>query len=322
MEFSTRDFPNTPLVVTLPISAVVPTRHRTISFRATLASIAGQSTQPYEVIVVDASDDTSTERLCKEGIPGLLSQIRWFRAKRKGAAAQRNEGIQCATQQFIAFFDDDILFEPECIDRLWSALVSDPKMGGVNATITNQMYSPPGRVTRVLLPVLAGRRLPSYAGRVLGPGINQLPADDPTFPEVVPVDWLNTTCTLYRRIALPDPPFPDHFTGYSMCEDLTLSLTVGRNWKLANARTARIFHDSQPGDHKRSHARLAAMELVNRHFVMTRVLRRQGVGDYLRFALWEAFQVAATIPGGIRRVAAEIAGKIRGLFTLSREWFR
>jgi glycosyltransferase involved in cell wall biosynthesis len=288
----------------------------------TLASLAGQSAQPFEVIVVDASDDASTEGLCKEGIPGLQSQIRLLKADRKGAAAQRNAGIERASQPVIAFFDDDILFEPECIGRLWSALESDPKLGGVNATITNQKYSPPGRITRLLFPLLAGRRLASYAGRVLGPGVNQLPVDDPTLPEVVPVDWLNTTCALYRREALPNPPFPDHFTGYSMCEDLTLSLTVGRNWKLANARTARIFHDSQPGDHKRSYAQLAAMELVNRHFVMTRVLHRKGVGDYLRLALWEAFQVAAALPGGMRRLTAEIAGKIQGLFSLSRECIR
>ncbi len=58
---------------------------------------------------------------------------------------------------------------------------------------------------------------------------------------MVPVEWLNTTCTLYRREALPDPPFLSHFTGYSLMEDLALSLTVGKRWKLANARGLRIF---------------------------------------------------------------------------------
>jgi len=60
---------------------------------------------------------------------------------------------------------------------------------------------------------------------------------------------------MYRREAIPSPPFPEHFSGYSMMEDLTLSLVVGRKWKLANARTARIYHDSQPGTHKSNSAR-------------------------------------------------------------------
>jgi glycosyltransferase involved in cell wall biosynthesis len=312
----------TPGPVVLPISAVIPTRHRTGPLRATLESLGRQSAQPAEVVIVDSSDDPSTRELCRTGVGGLASRVRWFLAQQRGAAVQRNEGVGRAQEPNIVFCDDDILFEPECVARVWTALESDPTLGGVSATITNQMYSPPGRVTRVLYPLLAGRRLPSYAGRVLGPGVNLLPEDRPDLPDVVPVEWLNLGCTLYRRRALPAPPFPSFFTGYSFAEDLTLSLTVGRNWKLANARTARIFHDSQPGDHKRSYSRLAAMELLNRHFVMTSVLGRQGPGDYLRFALWEAFQVAAAAPGGVRRVSAEVAGKVRGLVSLARGIFR
>lgn len=304
----------------LPVSALIPTRHRTDALRRTLESLARQSAQPSEVVVVDSSDDDATRALCDAPVPSLVSRVRWFRARQRGAAAQRNEAAEYAAEPNILFCDDDVLFEPECLARLWSALASDVTIGGVSATITNQQYSRPGRVTRLLYPLLAGRRMRSYAGRVLGPGVNLLPEDCDGLPEVVPVEWLNLGCTVYRRAALPTPPFPNYFTGYSLCEDLTLSLTVARRgWKLVNARTARIFHDSQPGDHKRGHAMLAEMELKNRHFVMTRILERRGAGDYLRFGLWEAFQVAAAAPGGVRRVAAEIAGKVRGTFGLVRE---
>ena len=122
------------------------------------------------------------------------------------------------------------------------------------------------------------------------------------WPATKYVDWLNTTCTLYRREALPTPPFPPHFTGYSMMEDLTLSLVVGRQWSLANARTARIFHDTQPGSHKSDPARLAEMGLVNRHYVMTQVLHRRSVADYLRMFVWHAFcHVAALRSSAMRK---------------------
>lgn len=65
-------------------------------------------------------------------------------------------------------------------------------------------------------------------------------------------------------------------------EDVTLSLTVGKQWKLANARTARIFHDSQPGDHKSSPDVLASMSLVNRYYVMTEILGRRSSNDYIK----------------------------------------
>ena len=97
--------------------------------------------------------------------------------------------------------------------------------------ITNQRYQPPGHVSRSIFSMDGMEndfRQESHAGKILGPAINLLPEDSDKLPAVVQVQWLNTTCTLYRREALPKPPFPDNFTGYSLMEDLCLSLTVAR----------------------------------------------------------------------------------------------
>ena len=278
------------------VTVVIPTRNRAAVLRRTLESLAAQSAQPAEVIVVDASDNTSTRTLCLDApIPGLASVVTWQAAEVAGAASQRNQGVRGRSQPVIGFMDDDILFEPMCFARLWSALDSDRGLGGVNAMITNQRYQTPGRISRSMFRLMAGGAQTSYAGRVLGPAVNLLPEDRDDLPEVVPVEWLNTTCTLYRREALPDPPFPAQFRGYSLMEDLALSLTVGKRWGLANARTARIFHDSQPGAHKSDPAVLAEMQLVNRHYVMTKILGRNRSVDYLKLALFELFSIASSL---------------------------
>ena len=44
----------------LPISAIIPTRDRATVFRRTLESLAQQSVQPVEMIVVDGSDGDET----------------------------------------------------------------------------------------------------------------------------------------------------------------------------------------------------------------------------------------------------------------------
>src|SRR6185503_8437233 len=136
-----------------------------------------------------------------------------------------------------------------------------------------------------------------------------------SLPEVVPVEWLNTTCTIYRREALPSPAFVSHFTGYSLMEDVALSLTVGKNWKLANARTARIFHDSQPADYKDDQAARAEMELVNRHYVMTSVLARKGFSNYAKLALLETFNVFTPLASADawKSLPKVLLGKIRGI---------
>ena len=273
------------------MTAVVATRNRTQVFERTLKSLAGQSLQPAEIVVVDASEDYSTCQLCTGGVEGLRAKLKWEKATVAGAAAQRNQGVKQAVQPFIFFFDDDILFEPECVNRLWQAIQSDEKLGGVNAMITNQKYVRPGLASRTMFRLMNGSKATHYPGSVLGPAVNLLPEDRDELPEIVPVEWLNTACTVYRREALPTPPFDSVFSGYSLMEDLTLSLRVGRKWKLANARTGRIFHDSQPGSHKADLSAIAEMELVNRHYVMTEILGRKRLVDYLKLFLWEMFQI-------------------------------
>ena len=280
----------------LPISAVVPTLDRPDALSTMLDSLSAQGVLPAELIVIDGSAGASSRQLVEQFAmrwPSHCSVV-WRPAIHLGAAVQRNQGVALSTQPVVWFFDDDIVFEEGCLERLWQALESDRRLGGVNAMITNQSYHPPGFVSRTVFALMNGGCERTYAGRILGPAVNLLPEDRSDLPEIVPVEWLNAGCTLYRREALPEPPFDSVFTGYSLMEDVTLSLRVGRNWRLANVRTARIFHDSQPGSHKSDPRALSCMELVNRHYVMTQILRRTRFRDYLKLCFWELFQLALT----------------------------
>ena len=301
----------------LPISLIIATKDRPAVLSRTLESLAAQHVLPCEMIIVDGSSKDDSQKVVAQWARDSAPQVtlHWQRAEKLGAAVQRNQGVAVATQSVIWFLDDDILLEPECLVRLWSALNSDSQIGGVNAMITNQRYQSPGRISRFMFRLMAGRNYVSYAGRILGPAINLLPEDRDELPEIVPVEWLNTTCTMYRHQALPTPPFPAHFTGYSMMEDLTLSATVGKNWTLLNARTARIFHDSQPGSHKSDPVALAEMELVNRYYVMTQVLDRRGLRMLMKLALWESFQFLSLLRSNRNPTlwAQTLWGKLRAL---------
>ncbi len=298
------------------ISAVIATADRARPLSAALDSLARQDLHPDEIVVVDASVDETTKRICEQGVPGLLSPIRWVAAETRGAASQRNQGVKIAAHPLIWFFDDDVLFERECMRRLWTALLDDPKLGGGNAMIVNQTYKRPGTASRAIFTVLHGQREKTFAGKVIGPAVNLLPEDDEELPATVPVEWLNTTCTMYRREALPDPPFDSFFEGYSLMEDLALSLTVAkRGWKLANVRGARIIHNSQPGAHKDDTVKRSAMELRNRLFVMEEVLGQTEAADYLGLLLWESFGLVSGIASrdGARHFVPSLIGKIQAL---------
>lgn len=307
-------------------TAIIPTRNRTRSLERTLGSLAEQSLQPARVVVVDASDDSSTEQLCGEVIrrdgrwSGALFELLWRPAQTRGAAAQRNQAMTDIAGEAVLFMDDDVLFEPDCIARLWTAFQSDRMIGAVSGFITNEAFARPGFAWRLLLRWLAGTKLDSYAGRCVGPAAIQMPADDPSLPEIVPIDWMPTGCALFRRAALPTPLFDPFFKGYSYMEDAALSLRVGKSWKLVNARTARLYHDSQPGEHKADMTALARMEMINRHHVMTTLLGRGSPSDIRRLAVYEFARVVSL---GLNRASRwkfrpALRGKIAALREIRR----
>ena len=121
----------------LPVSAIVPTRARPIPLARALESLAAQGVRLAELIVIDGSTDVFSRRVVEQHAkrsPGCT--VVWQPASQLGAAVQRNQGVAIATQPLICFFDDDILFERDCLLRLWNALQRDNEIGGVNATIS------------------------------------------------------------------------------------------------------------------------------------------------------------------------------------------
>jgi glycosyltransferase involved in cell wall biosynthesis len=281
----------------LPLSVVIATKNRALVLKRMLASLWKQEAVPAEIVIVDASENSATQDLAileAQHAPQGVA-VKYLHSSASGSATQRNEGVNASVQSVIGFMDDDILLEPGCLERLWAALQSESNIGGANAMITNQKYHDPGAATRLVYRLIGGGRGPDYAGKIFGPAVNTLPADRDDLPDVVLVGWLNTTCTLYRREALPDPPFAPFFTGYSMMEDAALSLVVARQWKLVNARTARIFHDTQPGKHKNSATQVARMAVVNRDYVARRILGRKGMSYWASLVAWAAYQLAAQV---------------------------
>ena len=278
-------------ITIIPVSVIIPTKNRHHVLERTLNSISEQNYQPYEILIIDASLDDKTFKVCDEYKKELKSKLIYFQAIIEGAASQRNQGIDLSTTPFIFFMDDDIILNPFCIMFLWEFIQTNKEIGGVNAMITNQRYHSPGTITRFFYRMLHGKKLISYAGLCIGPAWNILPEDREDLPIFQEVQWLNTTCTLYRKIALPNPPFTNHFKGYSLMEDLTLSLIVGRIWKLYNVRTAKIFHDSQPGAHKDNIQEMEKMELMNRYYVMTKIMGKTTILDHFKLLILELFML-------------------------------
>lgn len=280
----------------VPVSAILPTRHRSRVLARFLESLEAQDVLPAELVICDASEDDDTCGLIHSLMPkwqlrfeGRVSW-RYLRAERAGLAPQRNQAVAAASQAYVWFLDDDIILEPGCLGFLYDAIAAHPRAGGVTATLVNEPYHPPGKATRALMRWFeGGHERETYASACVGPGWTFL--HDPTAAAqgLVRAGWLGGGCTIYRKEALPVPAVPDHFEAGAIGEDLAASLAVAKRWDIYHVPAARCIHDSQGGSHKRSQRALADQGLRNRHYILTRIMGHDTWRDHFDFALMLAF---------------------------------
>lgn len=98
------------------VSVIVPTYNRPARLKAALASIAAQTFQDYEVIVVnDAGCDVSGV-IAESPDRSRITYI--CHDRNRGLAATRNTGLRQAKGAYIAYLDDDDRFLPDHIETL------------------------------------------------------------------------------------------------------------------------------------------------------------------------------------------------------------
>lgn len=112
----------------IAVDVLVPTCGRPAALAATLATLIGQSRRDFRLVVSDQSDDppavTAPEVLavCRVlevlGVPVALLRHR----PRRGLAEHRSFLLERATAPAVLFLDDDVLCEPDLLDRLLRAL--------------------------------------------------------------------------------------------------------------------------------------------------------------------------------------------------------
>lgn len=273
-------------------SVIIATLARTESLRVVLDCLACQSRPPCEIIIVAAGDAGSLAGLSAAGpAPVIVRQ-----SGVKSAARQRNQGAEAATGDVLAFLDDDIEFAPDLFARVLAHFdrPAAPGLGAVSPRIANADSPPPGRLTRAYYALQAGYTDPDFGGRLFGPGINCFPVFRSGGPELVPVEWLPSTCLFMRATLFQAEQFP-RFDGYSFAEDVHLTARVARAAPLFFLREPSILHHSGASEFKADAAALTAGKLHNMAVVAREVLGRRGWALWWRWQLHRLFLTAVLV---------------------------
>jgi glycosyltransferase involved in cell wall biosynthesis len=133
------------------VSVIIPTHNRLVLLREALDSVAAQSFQDFEVIVID---DGSAERI-EASIAHHATRPRVIRQRNLGPAAARNRGIEAASADIVAFLDSDDLWLPQKLETFVGYLADHPEL--------QIAYGPMSPIDADRTPV-PGRTKPCHAG--------------------------------------------------------------------------------------------------------------------------------------------------------------
>ena len=308
------------------ISVVTPTLDRPEEVRGLLATLAAQTHQPLELVLVDAAlrgmDETRDIVRSVEGdLPFPINYIR----RGGGTAIQRNVGIDAARGDFVAFIDDDIVLQPDFFAEVLKVFTEDGigKVGAVAGYITNQHIdpstSPRWRWYRRLN--LFTTYEPGKYDFQSGYPINRYL--QPPHEGVREIDLMGANCAVWRREAFDRGlRFSPFFVDYGVVEDAHLALSARRaGWKILEAGRARCMEMHSPRGRvsKRSVARKTA---VNYRFVFVDIVPNRSMNQEMRFWRVQLFdllrQTAWAMRRGTKRDWAAALGKIEGIIAATR----
>ncbi len=146
-----------------PVSVVVPCYRCADTIAASVASIAAQTLQPEEVLLVDdCSGDGTLDALHNVAKQYPAGWIRVLTSPQNGGPSQaRNIGWANATQEYIAFLDADDSWAPAKLELQITALREDPEIALIahRMDVRGRDAGPPPLRPPVRVRILGRRRL-------------------------------------------------------------------------------------------------------------------------------------------------------------------
>lgn len=138
------------------VSVVLPTYDRPDLVVEATESVAEQTYPNIELIVVDDHSPTPVERPVSEALSDAPIDVQHIRhEENRGGNTARNTGIRAAEGEYVAFLDDDDLWEPIKIERQVETMRRAPPRVGV-VCVGQRLVDADGETIRQKMPTTRG----------------------------------------------------------------------------------------------------------------------------------------------------------------------
>jgi glycogen synthase len=218
----------------MSVSVVIPTYNRIASLLDVLDALRRQTFRDFEVIVVNGpSTDGTAERLAS-----LDGAIRCLDNPERNLSRSRNQGIEAAAGELVAFLDDDAVPEPRWLEDLVGAFDGD-RIGGAGGLVLDH--------TGVL--VQWRHLVVSRTGE--HDFDQQPPLDRFVHPGADPFLYVAGGNCAFRRAALVEIDGFDEEIEYNYDEAEACLRLLDAGWELRSLDAAVVHHRTLPS-HQRS----------------------------------------------------------------------
>lgn len=270
------------------VSALISTCNRPKQIEALLDNLSHQKYLPFEVIIIDASDDQRTELVIEKLTSrSNLFALKYFKAPEKGLTKQRNFGIDQASGMAILMLDDDVILDKDFLRILVEELErdKDKRVGGISGIISNSRPTLPARAGFYKLFGIDY----SASGKVLRNGYN-IPVWERFCKGRMEVEWLQGGLTLWRSEVFLIEGYSRFFENWGYAEDAEFSLRVGRKYKLICTPEAKCQHLHVEGG-RGSAFTVGNMVIRNRYYIFKKHVDNKRWWEWLAF-YWALIGVA------------------------------
>jgi cellulose synthase/poly-beta-1,6-N-acetylglucosamine synthase-like glycosyltransferase len=122
------------------VSIIIPGKNEGKHIYKLVQSLAAQTYQNYEVIVIDDGSDDDTERICRNLQQQGFIDLFIRNDVRGGKASAANLAWRFSKGEFVVHLDADCSYEPSAIENIVKVFYFDPLVGGVGGNVQVRNY--------------------------------------------------------------------------------------------------------------------------------------------------------------------------------------
>ena len=224
------------------LSLCVPTAKRPKILGKLLDNISSQRLIPDEIIIIDGANETETKNEVDIRKKSFDDGVLQYYPSQLGLTLQRNIGIDICKSKYICMLDDDVILEPDCLEKMVEFLNSEEgnKYAAISAFISNNYGRDFFKMEKFLnkIQVYDGELKP---GRWLYCGAFLVLSTLKQFDGVYDTQFIPGGAAIFRKKIIDDirPDSNFKFIG----EDKHWTLRISQKYKIGVLGNAKLIHD-------------------------------------------------------------------------------